>query len=299
MTDKTILDDGQDENIVMSEELTNLFNGTELTEGFKEKASVLFESAVKQAVKAESQKLQEEFDSRLQEAVEAEKDSMANKINDYLDFVVEEWFDKNEIAIENGIKSEVTESFIENMTQVFRDHYVELPEEKRDIVSEMAEKVDSLNAELNELHERLIESKAETKEYRRSKIVSEASKGLADTEVEKLVSLAEGIDYVNDEDFQRKIGIIKEAHFGVALIVEEDEDGLGSLNESEHSDDKKKKNMKSDDMEEEEDDGEKSDGSDDSDDDKEKMDEKKKKMKESVDSPYWAIAESMKHLHRN
>lgn len=222
MTDINKDQDGREEKAVMSEQLTALFDGTELSEEFKTTVETLFETAVNQHIAEKTQELEEDYQIKLDEAIEAEKDKMSETLDGFLSHVVQEWLEMNELAVEQGIRTEVAESFIEGMREVFKEHYVEMPEEKRDLVAEMAQRVEELEEQLNTRTQQLIETRKENKNYQMAQVIAEASKGLADTEVEKLVSLVEGIEFVNNEDFAKRVNIIKEAHFGEAALDDDD-----------------------------------------------------------------------------
>lgn len=222
MTDIKKDQDGREEKAALSEQLTALFDGTELSEDFKTSVGTLFESAVAEKEKLIREELEAELAEKLDEAIDAEKDKMAETVDGFLTYVVEQWLEKNELAVEQGIRTEVAESFIEGMKGVFEEHYVEMPEEKRDLVAEMTKRVEELEEQVNEKTEQLIESRKQNKNYQKAQIIAEASRGLADTEVEKLVSLVEGIEFVDNEDFEKRVGIIKEAHFGESPTDDDD-----------------------------------------------------------------------------
>jgi len=201
------------EDIDMSKDVSALIEGEELSDEFKDKASAIFEAAVISRVKTEFSRLQEEFETKLEEQVEEAKDVMVEKLDEYLDYVVEQWIQENQIAIESGLKNEITESFISGMKSLFESHYIDVPEEKRDIFSELAEQVESNESRMNDLFEANIELRKQLTEMRKTLIIKTASEGMTDTDAERLFELSEDISYTSDESFVKKINHIKESYF--------------------------------------------------------------------------------------
>jgi len=184
-----------------------------LSEEFKEKATVLFNSALTARLSEEVQKLEEKKISELAEEVESIRSELVEKIDGYLNYVVEQWMEENELAVETGLRAEIAESFMAQLQQVFVEHYIEVPEGKADLVDDLAEQVQELETKLQESTEKSVKLAEELETLQRSEIIAEAASDLAATEVEKLESLVEGVDYDDAESFAKKVSIIKEAHF--------------------------------------------------------------------------------------
>ena len=189
-----------------------------LSEEFKEKASALFESAISARLVEEKAKLQEKYLSELSEEVEGIRSELVEKIDGYLNYVVEQWMAENELAIDTGLRSEIAESFMTQLQQVFAEHYIEVPESKIDLVDSLAEQVEELETKLQESTEKTVKLAEELEVLQRAEIISEAASDLATTEADKLMSLVEGVDYDDAESFAKKVQIIKEAHFKKSAV---------------------------------------------------------------------------------
>jgi hypothetical protein len=214
----------------MSEAVEEIFGGEELSEDFKEKAAVLFEAVVLEKVNAEVSRLEEEFNFKLDEQVELATEDLTKKVDSYLDYVSEQWMEANELAVESGIRSDIAESFISGLKELFSEHHIDVPDEEVDLVAEMAQKIEELEKSLNEQLDTNIEVSKELDEAKKSDVFDVLSEGLADTQTEKLRSLTEGLEYVDLDDYSRKVEIIKENYFGKSAIVEET-DELDPVNE--------------------------------------------------------------------
>lgn len=197
----------------VKEDIDALMTGEELSEEFRTKATTIFEAAVMTRVKDEVVKLQEEFDTKLAEQVETIKEGLVDKVDGYLGYVVEQWIAQNEIALESGMKSEILESFVSGMKGLFAEHYIEVPEEKFDILGEMAEKVETLEAKLDESLASNVELTQTINEQKRAAAIVEAAAGLTDTEVEKFNGLAEELSYEDVDTFTKKLQTIRENYF--------------------------------------------------------------------------------------
>lgn len=191
-----------------------------LSEEFKEKTATLFNVAVSARLSEEKQKLEEKYISDLAEEVEGIRSELVEKIDGYLNYVVEQWMEQNELAVETGLRTEIAESFISQLQQVFVEHYIEVPEGKEDLIDDLAEQVEELEGKLQETTEKSVKLAEEVETLRRAEIVREASEGLAATEAEKLQSLVESIEAEDAEDFAKKVAIVKEAHFKKDSVVE-------------------------------------------------------------------------------
>ena len=198
----------------VSEDVAALINGEELTEEFKTKAATIFEAAVLNRVKAEIAKIEEEFDAKLALQAEEVKEGLVEKVDGYLNYVVEQWMTDNELALENGLKTEIMESFIAGMKTVFEQHYIDVPAEKFDLVGDLEEEVESTKAKLDEQLAANVELTKQINEMKRVDSIKEFTVGMADTDAEKFKGLAEELAYEDAESFKTKLQTIKENYFG-------------------------------------------------------------------------------------
>jgi len=185
-----------------------------LSEGFKEKAEVIFEAALNAKVGERIEELEESYQQELAEETDRIQTELVEKVDGYLNYVIENWMEDNKLAIENGLRAEIAESFMGALKGVFQEHYVEVPESKVDVVDELAGKVDRLEDELNESVTRAMTLKEQVQALTREKIVNEAASDLTVAQAEKLRGLTEGIDFENEETFENKVETIKESYFG-------------------------------------------------------------------------------------
>ena len=197
----------------VKEDIDALMNGEDLSEEFRQKATTIFEAAVMTRVNEELARIEEEFDSRLQVAIEENKEGLVEQVDGYLDYVVEQWIAQNELALEHGMKSEIVEGFIHGLKGLFQEHYIDIPEEKFDVLNALEEQVSELEEKLNEQVAANVEMNKTLGSLKRAEIVSEISEGLAATEVEKLKGLAEELSYEDEESFKVKVQTIRENYF--------------------------------------------------------------------------------------
>ena len=197
----------------MKEDVSALTDGEELSEEFKQKAATIFESAVKAKLVEEIEKLESEYESKVAEKVEDEKAEIVEKVDAYLNYVVEEWMKDNELAIEKGLKSEITEDFIGGLKKLFETHYIDMPDSKFDVVEDQAKQIVKLKEELNSKIENNVELNKKIGEFARDEIINDVSSDLAETETEKLKGLAESIEYVDAADYRTKVETIKNSYF--------------------------------------------------------------------------------------
>lgn len=197
----------------VKEDIDALMNGEELSEEFRAKATTIYEAAVMTRVKEEMTRIEEEFNSKLAEQVEEIKEGLVEKVDGYLDYVVEQWIAQNEIALEHGMKSEILEGFVSGLKGLFEEHYIDIPEEKFDVLGSLEEQVAELEAKLNETVESNVALNKTIGELKRAELVQEAAEGLADTEVEKLKGLAEELTYEDEATFKTKLQTIRENYF--------------------------------------------------------------------------------------
>jgi len=194
-----------------------------LSEGFKEKAATIFEAALTSKVNAETAKLEERYASDLAGEVEAIKEDLVDKVDGYLTYVVENWMKDNEVAIEHSLKSEITESFIQSLGQLFTEHHINVPEDAGDILDTLSEEAKDAKSQLNDATEKAMELSEKVKAYERQDIIREACKGLAATEAAKLTELTEAVEADDNEAFASKVATIKESYLNKDTAVETSE----------------------------------------------------------------------------
>jgi len=191
-----------------------LVGDSDLSEEFKQKAATIFEAAIKAKVKEESQRLQGEYETKLAEDTQTHKAELVEKVDSYLDYVVEEWMQENKIAIERGIKGEIAEDFIGGLKKLFEDHYIDVPDEKYNVLEDQASKIEDLEKKLNEEIEKNVELNKSNGELKKEEIIKKSSEDLTDVQKEKFNKLAEEVEYSSEEDFSSKVKTIKESYFG-------------------------------------------------------------------------------------
>ena len=201
-----------------------------LSEEFKQKAATVFEAAIKSKVKEIAEEMQADYDKKLTEETSKSKDELVEKVDSYLAYVVEEWMKENELALERGIKGEIAEDFISGLKKLFEDHYIDVPDEKYNVLEDQSSKIEELNKKLNESIEKNVELTKENGEHKRQNIIDEASEDLADTQKEKFNKLAEEVEYSNEEDFKTKVATIKESYFGKKESTSEIDDVAAESN---------------------------------------------------------------------
>ena len=201
-----------------------------LSEEFKTKAATVFETAIKSKVKEIAEEMQADYDQKLTEETSKSKDELVEKVDSYLAYVVEEWMKENELALERGIKGEIAEDFISGLKKLFEDHYIDVPDEKYNVLEDQSSKIEELEKKLNESIEKNVELSKENGEHKRQNIIDEASKELADTQKEKFNKLAEEVEYSNEEDFKTKVATIKESYFGKKESTSEIDDVAAESN---------------------------------------------------------------------
>jgi AcrR family transcriptional regulator len=199
----------------MKEDLDAVFDGEDLTEEFKDRASALFEAAIEVRVMTEMARLEEEYAEALEEQMVTFTEEITTKLDSYLDYVVENWLEENQVAIESTIHSELTQDFIEGLKNLFAEHYINVPDEKVDVLEAMAEKLEILESKLDEVLEENNELRGALVEEAAKDIIEDISSGLALTQKDKFVKIAEGIEFDGDlENFEKKLIVIKESYFG-------------------------------------------------------------------------------------
>ena len=225
-------------DIDMTDDIEALVADEDLSEEFKNKAKTIFEAAVSSKVKDELKEKEAQLEEETNNKIEEIKDDLSEKVDSYLNYVAESWVSENELAIERGLKSELTEDFINGLKKLFEEHYVEVPEDKFDVVEELATRLDEMEDKLNEEVASNITAQQSIEELKRKEIISEASKDLADSEIEKLQELAEDVDFEDEEKFVEKVSTLKEAYFkGEKLEAVSDESNV-AFNESDEEENK-------------------------------------------------------------
>lgn len=199
-----------------------------LSDEFKAKTAVIFEAAVKSKLSEEVDRIEAQYKEELAEEISSTKADLVEKVDSYLNYVVETWMEDNKVAVQNGLRTEIAETFMERMKDLFTESYIDVPESKVDLVDELAEQVEELEAKLNETTQKVIDGTEELEVYKRDTIIREASRDLAETQVEKLKSLVEDIDFESEETFASKVATIKESIFTKVTseeeVLEEDAD---------------------------------------------------------------------------
>ena len=197
----------------MKEDVNALTDGEDLSEEFKAKAATIFESAVKAKLVEEIEKLESEYETKVEERVEETKSEIIEKVDAYLNYVVEEWMKENELAIEKGLRAEITEDFIGGLKNLFESHYINVPQEKYDVIENQAAEIEKLKEEVNQTIEKNVELNQKIGEFAREDIINDVSSDLAITEVEKLKGLAENIEYTDAASFRKSVETLKESYF--------------------------------------------------------------------------------------
>ena len=201
----------------IEEDVNALLAGEELSEEFQAKARTIFEAAINAKVSAIEEELQkkyqEEFETQVAEAIVAEKAGLSERVDSYLEYVSDEWFNENQLVIENALKAEMSESFLTGMKDLFEAHYVSIPEEKYDVFESMVEKLDDMETKLNEQIEKNIALNGRLSESVADGILDEVSEGLASTQKEKLASLSESVEFESEESYREKLETLKESYF--------------------------------------------------------------------------------------
>jgi len=197
----------------IEEDVNALLGGEELSEEFKAKAKTIFEAAVKSRVAEAAAEIEAQHAAKLEEEVAEAKGELSERVDSYLEYVCEEWFTENQLAVEHGLKTELTESFLTGMKSLFEEHYVSIPDDKYDVLESMVEKLDDMETKLNEQIEKNIGLNKRLGESVADGILSNVSEGLAETQKEKLASLAESVEFESEESYREKLEVLKESYF--------------------------------------------------------------------------------------
>jgi len=212
-TEEVTTEETVEEKIDIEADVNALLGGEELSEEFKEKAKTVFEAALNSKVAELKEDLQAAYDEKLAEEVETSKAALAERVDQYLEYVAEEWFVENELAIEHGLKTELTESFLGGMKSLFEEHYVSIPDDKYDVLESMVEKLDDMETKLNEQIEKNVSLNSRLAESVADGILDQVSDGLAATQKEKLASLSESVEFESEDQYRDKLETLKESYF--------------------------------------------------------------------------------------
>ena len=210
------------EDLDVSQDVEALVDGEELSEEFKTKAATIFESAIKSKVRSELEKIQEENDKQMEELAETSMKSMVEKVDDYLGYVVEQWMSENELAIERGLKGEIAEDFISGLKGLFEDHYIDVPDEKYDILEANLTKIEELEDKLNKQMEENVQLRKQKGELVKESMIFDVADGMTDTETEKFQSLVDDVEFSDEDSYKEKLQTIKESYFGTGKVESEE-----------------------------------------------------------------------------
>ena len=220
-------------SITVAEDVDALVEGEDLSEEFKKKASTIFEAAVKSKIRPEVERIEAEKTQEIEEEMESFKSELAEKVDGYLDYVVKEWMTENELAIERGLKGEIAEDFITGLKALFEEHYIDVPDEKYDILESQAQKIEELESKLNETIGKLTEKKQSEDSLVRESVIKEVSSDLAETQTEKFASLVEDVEFTDKESFEEKLNTLKENYFPKSTpsqsLTEENDEGTQEI----------------------------------------------------------------------
>jgi hypothetical protein len=214
----------------MKEDVNALTDGEDLSEEFKAKAATIFESAVKAKLVEEIEKLESEYETKVDEKVSEVKEEIVDKVDAYLNYVVEEWMKENELAIEKGLRNEITEDFIGGLKSLFESHYINVPQEKYDVIENQAAEIEKLKEEVNKTIEKNVELNSKLAESTREEVINDVSSDLVATEVEKLKGLAESIEYKDADSFRKSVETLKNSYFPKAKASDNESNEVAENN---------------------------------------------------------------------
>jgi hypothetical protein len=215
----------------LDEDLSALLSGEELSEEFQEKAKTIFEAAITSKVNEAVKKIEEQYEEKLVEELVEYKSELVERVDSYLEYVASEWMEENALQVEQGLKSEMTESFLNGMKSLFEEHYVSIPEDKYDVVENMVEKLDEMESRLNEQIERNISLNKRLGESVADNILADVCEGLAQTQKDKLISLSEGVEFESEETYREKLETLKESYFQEKSVISEETESPQMISE--------------------------------------------------------------------
>ena len=214
-TDEVVAETAVEETpeVDIEEDVNALFGGEDLSEEFKEKAKLVFETALNSKVSEVKEALEAKYQETLEERIAEEKSALSDRVDNYLEYVADEWFSENALAVEQGLKTDMTESFLTGMRSLFEEHYVTIPEEKYDVLESMVEKLDDMETKLNEQIEKNVSLNSRLGESVANGILESVSEGLASTQKEKLASLSQSVEFESEESYREKLETLRESYF--------------------------------------------------------------------------------------
>ena len=214
-TDEVVAEEETTEEVEVDieEDVNALFGGEDLSEEFKEKAKLVFETALNAKVSEVKEALEAKYQETLEERIAEEKESLSERVDNYLEYVADEWFTENALAVEQGLKTDMTESFLSGMKSLFEEHYVTIPDDKYDVLESMVEKLDDMETKLNEQIEKNVSLNSRLGESVANGILESVSEGLASTQKEKLASLSESVEFESEESYREKLETLRESYF--------------------------------------------------------------------------------------
>ena len=214
-TDEVVAEEETTEEVEVDieEDVNALFGGEDLSEEFKEKAKLVFETALNAKVSEVKEALEAKYQETLEERIAEEKAALSDRVDNYLEYVADEWFTENALAVEQGLKTDMTESFLSGMKSLFEEHYVTIPEDKYDVLESMVEKLDDMETKLNEQIEKNVSLNSRLGESVANGILESVSEGLASTQKEKLASLSESVEFESEESYREKLETLRESYF--------------------------------------------------------------------------------------
>ena len=212
-TEEEVVAEEEDYKVDVEQDVQALFEGEELSEDFQNKARTIFEAAIKEKVSEIKENLQTAYEQALVEEVASVRDELTERVDAYLEYVADEWIQENQLQVESGLKTEMTESFLEGMKSLFEEHYVSVPEDKYDVLESMVDKLDEMESKLNEQIERNVALNQRLAESNSDVILADVSEGLALSQKEKLASLASNVEFESETDYREKLVKLKESYF--------------------------------------------------------------------------------------
>ena len=214
-TDEVVAEEETTEEVEVDieEDVNALFGGEDLSEEFKEKAKLVFETALNAKVSEVKEALEAKYSETLEERIAEEKASLSERVDNYLEYVADEWFNENALAVEQGLKTDMTESFLSGMKSLFEEHYVTIPDDKYDVLESMVEKLDDMETKLNEQIEKNVSLNSRLGESVANGILESVSEGLASTQKEKLASLSQSVEFESEESYREKLETLRESYF--------------------------------------------------------------------------------------
>jgi len=212
-TEEEVVAEEEDYKVDVEQDVQALFEGEELSEEFQSKARTIFEAAIKEKVSEIKENLQTAYEQALVEEVASVRDELTERVDAYLEYVADEWIQENQLQVESGLKTEMTESFLEGMKSLFEEHYVSVPEDKYDVLESMVDKLDEMESKLNEQIERNVALNQRLAESNSDVILADVSEGLALSQKEKLASLASNVEFESETDYREKLVKLRESYF--------------------------------------------------------------------------------------